>query len=232
MKKIVMVAGVVALAGMMSGCAMIKEMRERQAREEAARKAEMAEKGPVRYWMEKNATPEQLAAADRARVNDPDLRSILSYSVASYKAAVASLAKVQVVQDGVAVWERAKAKHSEAIKKEIKDFTAEDLKAAYALVTDAKEKEALTTYLNWGKALEAQAVQAARDRNAKFVKMLAELTIKANRLSQKYKKDVFKMAVAIADGMNALSYLGKAGEASQIEADVMAAGRDAASHLQ
>ena len=227
-----MVAGVVALASMMSGCAMIKEMRERRAREEAARKAEMAEKGPVRYWMEKNATPEQLAAADRARVNDPDLRSILSYSVASYKAAVASLAKVQVVQDGVAVWERAKAKHSEAIKKEIKDFTAEDLKAAYALVTDAKEKEALTTYLNWGKALEAQAVQAARDRNAKFVKMLAELTIKANRLSQKYKKDVFKMAIAIADGMHALSYLGKAGEASRIEADVMAAGRDAASHLQ
>ena len=41
-----------------------------------------------------------------------------------------------------------------------------------------------------------------------------------------------KMAAAIADGMNALSYLGKAGEASQIEADVMAAGRDAASHLQ
>jgi uncharacterized protein with ParB-like and HNH nuclease domain len=130
------------------------------------------------------------------------------------------------------VWERAKAKHSESIKKEIKDFTAEDLKAAYALVTDAKEKEALTVYLNWGKALEAQALQAARDRNAKFVKMLAELTIKSKKLAEKYKKDKFKMAAAIADGLNALSYLGKAGEASQIEADVMAAGRDAASHLQ
>jgi len=227
-----MVAGVVTLAGMMSGCAMIKEMRERQAREEAARKAEMAEKGSVRYWMEKNATPEQLAAADRARVNAPALRSILSYSVASYKAAVASLAKVQVVQDGVAVWERAKVRHSEAIKKEIKDFTTEDMNAAYASVTDPKEKGALDVYLNWGKTLEVQAVQAARDRNAKFVRMLAEMTIKAERLSQKYKRNKIKMAIAIADGMHALSYLEKAGEASRIEAEVMAAGRDAASHLQ
>ena len=124
MKKLMMIAGVAALAGMMTGCAMIKEMRERQAREEAARKAEMAEKGPVRYWLEKNASPEQLAKADSAKVKDPDLRPLLQYSVASYKAAVASLEKVQVVQDGVAVWERAKVKHSESAKKEIKDFAS------------------------------------------------------------------------------------------------------------
>ena len=231
MKKLMMVAGVVALAGVMSGCAMIKEMRERQAREEAARKAEMEAKGPVRYWMEKNATPEQLAKAENAKVKDPDLRPLLEYSVASYKAAVASLAKASVVQDGVAAWERALNKHSESIKKERKDFTAEDFKAAHALITDAKEKADVDAYLTWGNALKAQALQAARERNVKFVKMLAEYTLKAKKIAEKYKSDKMKMAAAIADGMGALSYLGKAGEASKIEADVMAAGKDAASYL-
>jgi hypothetical protein len=231
MKNIMMLTGAVALASIMSGCQMWKEFQERQAREEAARKAEMAEKGPVKYWLEKNASPEMMAKANNAKVNDPDLRTLLQFSVAEYKAAVASLVKVQVVQDGIAVWERAKVKHSENAKKEIKDFTVDDEKAAYAIVTDPKEKEALDAYLKWGKALEIQAAIAARQRNEKLIKTFVEYTAKAKKLAEKYKSDKMKMAAAIADGLNAISWLGMAGEASGIEADVMEAGRAAANHL-
>ena len=241
MKKMVMAFGLAALVGT-TGCQMWKEMQERQAAEAAAVEKEKAEKGPVRYWLEHNGSEQQVQKAMNSKAKDPDMREAHEYSVTSFISARESLVKVQVVQDGIAVWNRALAAQSEAAKKELKDFTDADNQAAYQAVvtaaqaadaTEAAKKDlaALNGYFQWGRALEASAAAAARARNQAFVKALAKYTIMAKKLGEKYKKDKMKMAAAIADGMASLSWLSLAGEASGLEAEVMEAAKKASEHL-
>lgn len=232
MNKLMMVASAAMIGAMVTGCAAWKEMQEKQAKEEAAQKAERAEKGPVRYWLEKKASPECIAKADQLKPFDPDFREAVEYSVTSYKSEVANLQKLMVVQDGVAVWERARAEQSEKVQKEIKDFTAADEQAAYALVTDPKEKQALDAYLKWGSTLDAQAIEAARQRNDAFLKSVLKYTTQAKKIAEKFKSNKMKYATAVSDGLNALNYLSLAGEAATIEADAMAAAKAASGHLQ
>lgn len=242
MKKMVILAGLAAMMGI-TGCQMMKDMQEKQAAQEAAIKKEMAEKGPIRYWMDTKGSPEMVAKAQNAKVMDRDMLEALEYSVKSYLAARESLQKTQVIQDGVAVWNRALEAQSEKTQKELKDFTAADRKAAYDAVvvaaqaadaTEATKKDyaALVTYLQWGRALEASAAAQARERNKAFVKAFVMYSAKVKKMAEKYKKDKMKMAAATADGLQALSWLGYAGEAAQIEAEAMENAKAASEHLQ
>lgn len=243
MKKPMMFAGVVALAGIMSGCATWKEMQERQAREEAARQAEMKQKGPVRYFLEKEANPDKIAKARAEKPFDPEWRAALNYCVSSYIAAVTSLQKVQVVEDGVAAWERALNAYSEKIRKERKSFTQADNQAAYndlvALTQSAnataeikKDLANINAYMVWGKSLDANAAVAARRRNAAFLRAVVIYTAKAKRIAGKFKNNPVKYFGAIADGLRGVGYLSLAGEAANLEAKVMQAAMDGCGHLK
>ena len=229
MKKMVILAGLAAMMGI-TGCQTMKE--------------EMAEKGPIRYWMDTKGSPEMVAKAQNAnaKVMDRDILELLEVSVKSYLAARESLQKTQVIQDGFAVWNRALEAQSEKTQKELKDFTAADCKAAYDAVfvaaqaadaTEAAQKDyaALVTYLQWGRALEASAVAQARERNKAFVKASVMYSAKVKKMAEKY-KDKMKMAAAIAEGLQALRWLGYAVEAAQIEAEAMENAKAASEHLQ
>lgn len=243
MNKLMMTVGVVALAGMMTGCQMWKDMQERREREEKERQEEIAKKGPVRYFLEHKGNPQEIAEAQAMEPFDPDWREALDFCVSSYVAAVESLKKVSVIQDGVAVWERALNAQSEKAKKERKDFTAADQQAAYDAVVAAasadgatpeakKELVALNEYLVWGQALDVSAEAAARKRNADFLKAVVKYTAQAKKIAEKFKNDKLKYAGVVADGLRGVAYLSLAGEAAGLEADVMKAGKDAADHLK
>lgn len=239
MKKLIMVAGVIALVGMTSGCATWKEMQECQAREEA----EMAKKGPVRYFLEKEANPDKIAKARAERAFDPEWREALDYCVSSYIVAVASLEKVQVVADGAAAWERALNAYSEKIKKERSAFTQADNQAAYndlVALTQSKNATAeikkdlvdVNSYMVWGKTLDVNAAAAARKRNADFVKAVVKYTAHAKRIAYKFKRNRLKYFGVLADGLRGVGYLSLAGRAAELEANVMQAAKDGSLYLK
>lgn len=236
MKKMLIGSCVVLACLIVTGCAAWKEMQEQQAREAAAQEAEKNEKGPIRYFLDHKGNQEILNKAANLRPFDPDFKQAVDYSVSSYQAAVASLQKVAVVQEGVAVRENMLIDYSNKIKKELDQFTQEDEQAAYndlaakataanATENDKKRLAAYNTYVTWGATVTDDAIAFARKRNSDFTAAVVKYTVDAKRIAGKFKKDKLKYAMAVSDGLNALNYLSLAGEASALEADVMAAAK-------
>ena len=233
MKKFLLVAVLLSLVSMV-GCELPKYSSRRRSQVS------------VTEWLACNASPAQLEAARRAVPFDPDFYQALQYSVSCYISEVANLQKVQVYQDGVAVWENALSSYSENIQKELEQFTTADRQAAYAEVVRAaadpnatpqtkKALQDLNTYFTWGETLGAQAAAAAKERNRKFLAAVLKYTLDGRRIAAKYKGDKrnkYRYIILIGEISNNLRYLRLAAEAAAIEARIMEAARAASAHLQ